>query len=1111
MSIQINENDYTNDYTQEKIQSPNLLIKDILIRNQLKKPDGRQLYKYQLTRSEYLLLQNSLKEYLDFFKSEYYFVYWAAGFCLYVSEWYRRDYNHSWSWDECDRRVGVSFSPSDHERIVNSGIVDFWHRNIKKSPALRRDFLGTLFFEGGLPWPLIKNDGHIFGNIVKKCLGDYFRFGETGYPIINIVYKQMRYLPTVFQNDESAALITNIVHSLIQVSVKFDFHDNHNPYEYVIQKSPEWKDSLPLPLDDETAQGLINEWLVDADKKKYDHKAERESSEFSCVHFQSSDLSGLSILTVVIYPTTHTIPVKVKDLKSTRFETVLYEGRTPISQEGSLYGKIEGSNISVQFKKRTSRIERQDIHNPLYLTFFSSGELIHKYELKDSNLGSEEVLTFAASKNDEGLYKFISDSSCLIKGENALVRVPQRSIIYPDNYKIIRDNNQVRWIEVNRSTTIKVGEDSFLIKLGQENGNEHFFLEGKRLQLQSDIGVCYLGVPTIPSHWHYSNNISVYLNQVLIQLVDINDFVGKNYISIKGEKNQIWLKKYIGVIPENFCYEITSNPASIEFFNIEKVRINVKANGVNVLRQANKFMFQTSRETSIPLTIRVIMKGDCSANAIALTLPYPQERAILTSELETPLNVQALHVTNLLGKRIQIFTPFRNSYIHITMELLSRNTSKTYKISHRYQCREFQIELNLFSLRDEIFNLFSIVADQDACIQLSIENDSARKLFSLDVTRYEGDVRWNSEAFTIQYRNTEQILHNAIPVALNMANPVQQVVLEQKLSEGVDTGVFEVPRELSYSGPWLIMPTEKSLIQFRPRLYFSVDGKQESNIDNDSVVDSIDDLAKVVKDFNGSNSEIFINVVSTMAKEFNHGGWKYLNGLIENSWHIQLSAFEVWRVIAHNFDALSAIVFRLNFDESMCEKIQDELAVLWDEIPLHSWCSACSLYRHFLQGTGLDDYYINATIEKKIDALASIIPVLNAHKQYIIKGSVEHVLNIPQVKYFLGEWVNKLRIDHKDDRYPEDFPFNLSLWKETSRTKGIISVLPSLEHYIELTTYLPFFMAEITSGYTLLDDFFENKNEAKFLIKQIIDFDRSWYDSVHALVVNYLHSEKKEN
>ncbi len=136
--------------------------------------DSRPLYCYQVTYSEFQDLELMLQKHkLQVFHGSD-VEDWAACFCLYVAEVFRREYDAhegGWSWELVWSRLGYNFPTLQYQQIVEIGMLK-WRRPIRKTQH-GRSFLGSLFSEGGLPWRLVQSEQGVItmDHLIKRKNG----------------------------------------------------------------------------------------------------------------------------------------------------------------------------------------------------------------------------------------------------------------------------------------------------------------------------------------------------------------------------------------------------------------------------------------------------------------------------------------------------------------------------------------------------------------------------------------------------------------------------------------------------------------------------------------------------------------------------------------------------------------------------------------------------------------------------------------------------------------------------------------------------------------------------------------------------------------------------
>jgi len=263
------------------------LAEFLLMRDLFKPSSTRPLYSYQVTSQEYEELRKLLS---DFRKDAFDFRHehgWAACFCLFVAECFRREYDggdSGWAWSTFETKLGSGFNQQQHADLVTVGLEQYWKRPIRQRER-GRDLLGSLFSEGGLPWLLVQSDSHGFGRSVRKGLKEFYRARQNGRTTADLIADNEQSLPQTFRNLETRQLLAGIVEQLMHLAEQHPLREHSDPASYLDNVAPKWRADFPIPLDEANARGLVNEWLKDAGERRQERKeADEQTLAFTCTH-----------------------------------------------------------------------------------------------------------------------------------------------------------------------------------------------------------------------------------------------------------------------------------------------------------------------------------------------------------------------------------------------------------------------------------------------------------------------------------------------------------------------------------------------------------------------------------------------------------------------------------------------------------------------------------------------------------------------------------------------------------------------------------------------------------------------------------------------------------
>ena len=92
-------------------------------------------------------------------------------------------------------------------------------------------------------------------------------------------------------------------------------------------------------------------------------------------------------------------------------------------------------------------------------------------------------------------------------------------------------------------------------------------------------------------------------------------------------------------------------------------------------------------------------------------------------------------------------------------------------------------------------------------------------------------------------------------------------------------------------------------------------------------------------------------------------------------------------------------------------------------------------------------------------------------------------------------WYIQLMRDRSDATWPKYGGKRLERW-HNKQSDSVISFRLEMD-YRNAVVYLPVFAAAIASGEAQFSDVFEDSVEAIFFLRQVRDFDSSWFNSIY--------------
>ncbi|EEA03716.1 conserved hypothetical protein [Burkholderia sp. H160] len=1093
------------------------LTEFLFIRDIFREPPGLPLYRYQVTPGEYHELERMLRDHRMHAVHPTYGLSWAAAFCLFVAESFRREYDAKdggWVWARFENRLDCKFTPQQHGELVRQGLGQYWKRPIRQYLDGRDNLLGSLFTEGGLPWPLVQSESHGFGRVVRKGLKYYYRTEGGLRTAADVLADFEQELPQTFRTLETRQLLAGIVEQLMFLATKYELRGKADPAQYLDEVTPRWWHDFPLPLDEGNARRLISEWLRDASRRRAEREAERaEVGTFSCDHRLVEQPHGWRIRTEVTIPREALFPLDPLIANTTRYELAFFEGDRLLASAGTAYGhqSVDQSALSVRFIRTQISIDRSQPCDELTLRLLANGSSAYTVRFEQGALDEQELPLVFECRGDE--WWFIASASCSTTSDRVRVHLPERfSYSCDGRVSVQKSAENSLWLETsdNLHLTSDTG-DRYTIKLRtRQEQNAQLVLKGNTAHFASVPQVVYLGWPQLDASADAGESRpriqEVANRQQLMRINGGEPLGGIRYIA-RNALGEILLQRRFGVVPAGFAIQAfpasSSKPARL-------VLKNARALDLQVIDSAIKSRVEiVDQDTTITLeplandppsflTLEARGRTNSGCDPIQFRLAYPYQGARLLGSDGAAISRRNFTLVELVGLRIALATSTSNgTEFCLHLELASREG----RCARHYFVRagNTPVLLSLFSYQADMLQMLGAVDDQDAYLRVTVETN--QPLLHFDVRRYNGAVRWeDKDTFSLMTPSGGPLDEEVAVEAMLLPDPKQaHVEIPEMTSEGASTGRFRTLLSMHRDGPWVIYPATGSSTQFRPVLYVP---EQLSETGIPAEIRSLHTAARVFHPVN--HPDVINQQIADMATDLDHSGWQYLADLRQHYRHLPLSVFESWLALSRNPSALATAVFRLELDEAFCERIHDELAVLWECIPLPGWATAYARFREWLVRQGVPEVLLDSLLRNRQAMLPAVVSGFKEVGNYLETADPTSLHRLP-VEHILPDWYQQLRRTHEgNNRWPTDLGFRVKEWIRKQPLPSQIANLSMVE-FTDAVTYLPIFMAYVTAGMAHIEELKERRSYLKFAIKMVSDFDRSsWYTPVHGMMVSYL-------
>lgn len=236
----------------------------------LRRPTGRPIYSYRVTPEEAGAFRDALRNGLVITEYTPPDLHEAAAFLLFAADWWRRNYDASqgaYAWqpilDAIGQRPGIPL-PLIH-RYVSKGLM-FWLQPLvmigSAGDQQKKGWLASVACQGGIPTRVLSKEGTRIREFLRGVLSDRMRFDPEAVSTRQLALGARTLLPQSLQNDvflELGAGAADAVAALLKHRP-----DPADPVSDLDRRLPDWRQTLPMDLDNEASRELLNILVRDA-------------------------------------------------------------------------------------------------------------------------------------------------------------------------------------------------------------------------------------------------------------------------------------------------------------------------------------------------------------------------------------------------------------------------------------------------------------------------------------------------------------------------------------------------------------------------------------------------------------------------------------------------------------------------------------------------------------------------------------------------------------------------------------------------------------------------------------------------------------------------------
>lgn len=1097
---------------------------------------GLPLYAYKMSEHEFVDLKKCLREniakYLNVWDINYVLSKSSAIpelFVLYAAIWWQREYDGTgMAWEPIFSSIGVDvelITSSVRSSMIESGLR-YWRIELNQDIGNLK-YIGNIASQGGLPLKLIAAGHGILNTLLKRVLKDVVNLTFQDHAsILSIIESHKSGLQKSYRQPLIYNLLSEIIITFMHLKDEANLGGVSNPLEKLDQYKSNWRDSFPLPMDDENARGVLERFIQEGVRIK----AERPAFSLSLNRY-------LQVLDN-IFRVTSRLDLPRQNIDSESIKKVFNIDDKYITRTMKLHltNQLESHEVFI------GKLAGQDNYrfNFDFIPLFKHAEQEHLATLQNTEnvrrvvnlLGGfeldDDIPWIFEADGDDG--KFLKVGAGKFKSTNLYVVIPSTFTLSTNLDPIAySDNKDKKCYLINESVkfTNNDGEHYVISPSCSDADEEEINLSGNRIwDIFQKPSVAFKGYPqvvkyisTSPLHKKQvaTNAICKNLNNKLLS--PTLGAYGPLNLSVIENNSNVWAAKIIS-LPVNSNFKINpgtdANHGSIilNSWGINNVRclnedVNVKANIINEVVSVECVYTGASTPNEF---INLELFWPSNPITAIVNLPFPSSGVIAFDANGYRIEKhKTLSLRQLYGVRVTSILS-QSNFVEIDLSLRDTGNIKieTNTIRLKRNQESTKVEIRLIDFKEQISDLLYAVDNLDSKVEFRVKVLGAKD-FVLFINKYDIEFDHNvgnanfmiKQSHFVNYSN--EIIERCEVIATRIDQSDDIVKLDQQVNEGVSTGVWKFPIHRYPFGCWIVHPSAKSSIQFRSMILpLATEFSQQA--DKPDI-----DLKNALKISDDSEREIAINLVlEELVANFNHLDWVHIEYLTQYLGHLNLTSLHLWRMFARNKKAMAALALRdSKLPEHFINRFATELPFLWELVSVEAWLDAAfylkkQVFQNF-KDESVSQKYFEFLLQSKLNDLLIEYPSLNMvfeivkHKnQLSVNQEMQGLLNHPQIfrgvfasQIFDGENSDLQKLLRTDaQEWPSVFFSEITAFKQSEHKnlmclndfsfKDPVINFPFVVAINCLTQELPAWLSD----------------EGAFLkLKKLKKFDDEWFDS----------------
>ena len=785
-------------------------------------PDGRALYAYRCNEKEFASLAEILKCNAPDGNTEEVTI---RAFVLYAAEWWQRKYDgRHWSWEPLLRSIEWQMVeyPDLYDPVRKAWY--WWRINLVRLPSSIR-YLGTFACQGGLPLALVGDADSRITPYLRAVLKHTIAYRKFVDDPIDLARDQQHLLrPPTLRRDYVFRLAADLIEAVLYLQV--DAHAK-NPLEVLDQVRPDWRDSMPLDLENIRARNLLTGLLREASRD-----TTLRTDNFRLDRFLRQTGIGWRLGARVSLPASisadnlaHQLNIPSMDLPS-RLEVRVQGDRVRVV---GLYAAQSDDYVLLRDKQSSSELWDTEAADEVRLQFLAGkiiGEPIVPY--RGSALGELPW----AFRGDDDEYLFIGEGTVSNRSSEIVALVPDGCIMNDMSTVVevgVRVLNRSLW-KIAELTIIETDNGNCILKpSGGQELDEEYRLTGFSFYGLECPYPLFTGKPTLRVAKSEQGFRAVSMNDVTWRQTgrpwqSLPDTYGLWEVRHVTRDGELRFLGRVGILPDRFSLSLEPGESMSEGVLIlrgaEGVRISSHSleTRVSIRTDGNTVRVHVSaRDKGVPpsrVKLRLHWQG---RTALIVQAPFPGRGGRFLQDGE-PLDGE-IAVDELYGARASALSPDNSQCFWVEGELKASDLSRLLRVAHfRRPLRKSGLihELPLIDARPMIELLLAASSSIDASVTLRIVDNLGREYGSVPVRRFVGDLGYDQD---MRFISISPALIGETTVsceALPIARPAEDLITLELVGPTNAPHGAVLPQNLDVNEPWLVVARHDDTVRVRP-------------------------------------------------------------------------------------------------------------------------------------------------------------------------------------------------------------------------------------------------------------------------------------------------------